>query len=177
MKTVMLIFITVLLLAGCRKKETTEMVDPGSRKVFTHRDFEFLVPENWSFLENESKPETVMFRAPDGNAQLTISLMYYEPRTSKAEVEKTFKRYVEVRRKAETDVEPSPVLTDYTIHTGDGCWYTKYAGLEKSTDHCSATLITSENGKMITLYVERNGIDHNSLSSLTTDIFSNFKVK
>jgi hypothetical protein len=162
---------------GCRKKETTEVIDLGSHRIFTHRDFELLVPKNWSFMEDESKRETVIFRAHDGNAQLTISLMYYERTISKGEVEKMFKRYVDVRRKAETDLKPSPVLTDYTINTGDGYWYTKYRGHNKSTDQRSATLITTENGKMFTLYVEANRIDHDSLNSLATHIFSNFKVK
>jgi hypothetical protein len=164
-------------MAGCKKKETTEVIDPGSHRVFTHNDFELLVPKNWAFVQEESKRETVIFRAPDRNAQLTISLMYYKPTISKRELEKMFKRYVEVRRKAETDVKPCPVLTDYTINAGDGYWYTKYAGREKSTDQCSATLITAENGKMFTLYVEGNEIDHDLLNGLATHIFSNFKVK
>jgi len=165
-----------LVLFGCGS-DTTEESGMEDRRVFSTADFAILLPERWEFLETQSSPDRVNFRSEKGDAQLTISIMWFDPNTTQEKLDESFPRLVEIRRAAELDIEPLPELTDFETVHADGYWYTKYAGKTPEYDRCTATLITIENHKLFTIYLERQGIDPEALNALASDIFSNFQVK
>lgn len=165
-----------LVLFGCGSDKTEES-SVEDRRVFSTADFAILLPERWEFLETQSSPDRVNFQSANGDAQLTISIMPFDPNIPQEKLDESFPRLVEIRRQAELDIEPSPELTDFEIVHEDGRSYAKYAGTVLETDQCTATLAIVENHKFVTVFVERQGIDAPALNALASDIFSNFEVK
>ena len=166
-----------LVLAGCGSDKKIDEVEQ-EHKVFSTADFAFRMPEHWSFLESKSTPEQVVFQAQDSGAQLMISIMKFDQTASAKEATEAFSRVVEHRREAEQNQAPPPdELTPIDSKQGEALSYARWYGKVKETDQCSATLVTLENNKLFTLFIERQGIDPQAIADLSQELFANFKVK
>lgn len=166
----------VIPLTGCDKKEQETSVIPD-QKVFRHTDFDFLFPTDWTFLEGESQPDRVVFQSTAENDQLMISIFYFVTSIPVEEAKIAFKRIVEHRRNAEKEIQPAPNLTDYQIIENDGYIYAKWGSWISSENMRGITLITPENNKVYTLFLESYGTSDEHLNKTAGLVFENFVTK
>jgi hypothetical protein len=121
-KRELIIVIVCVLFVGCSPKDQgSDAMD--ERKAFHCADFNLLIPEGWEFLEEESQPDRVVFQATNTSSRLTISIMYATKPLSDDEAASTLERVVMHRRRAESEVNPAPNLTDYTLFKEDDFIY------------------------------------------------------
>ena len=176
MKRALPAVLVCFMIARCGSGTGSNKLDT-EQKVFSTPDFALLVPSGWKLLEDGSSPDRVIFQAGDGSAQLTLSVMAFDPSTPSDSLGESFVRLVEHRRQAELAEQPAPELTQAELKQGEGYWFAKWFGKIKATDQCSATLVTIENKRFFTLFIERQGIDAQAIGDLAQEIFTDFKAK
>lgn len=147
------------------------------QQVFRHTDFEFLMPTDWYFLEQESEPDRIVFQSSVENDQLMVSAMYFKVLPSFEEAKIAFERIVEHRREAESEIQPSPNLMDYQIVTNDSYIYTKWNSWLPSKKMRGFTLVTYENNKIYTLFFESHGTSDDHFNKMVGLICENFVTK
>jgi hypothetical protein len=146
-------------------------------KIFRHSAFSVSVPLDWD-EKSESNDETIILSSKDGKDQLTVSVMFFKPGTNKSEIKKSFERYVQARRQAEREeAKGSLMLTDAPINDKGEYLFTKYGGYEKSSDRRFIALVTTENGKLLTFYVESLGTSDDHTNNLASEIFNSAEIK
>jgi hypothetical protein len=62
-------------------------------------------------------------------------------------------------------------LTAHQITAGNGFWYSKWGGREEAADRRTGTLVTLENKKLFTLYLESIGTSDQALDALADEVF------
>ncbi len=146
-------------------------------KTYGHSAFSVAVPLDWEETP-DSNDETIILRSKNGKDQLTISVMYFKPGTKREEVKKSFERYLETRREAErTETKGKAMLTDAKITDKGEYLFTKYGGYEKSSDRRFIALVTAENGKLLTFYVESLRTSDEHTNQLAAEIFNSAEIK
>ncbi|GEM_PF-5631702 len=177
MKRFIAIIFAISIITGCGKNDDAGKIPKDARNLVQHADFTFMAPLDWNVVEKESTKDKFVFQSQDGKSKLTISMLYCDKALKQDEVANLFKTTAENKRKAELEAKPSMELSDTMVGSGKGYLYAKFAGVDKSHDRSSATLITSEKGKIFTLYLELAGTNKDSVTAISNDIFSNFNVK
>lgn len=147
------------------------------QQVFRHKDFDFLIPTDWNFLEGESQPDNVVFQSPEGNDRLMISILCLDTSMSTEELKTAFERIVEHRRNAEKEIQPAPNLTNYQITENDGYIYTKWGSWISSEKMRGFTLITLEKNKIYTLFLESFGTNDEHLNKTADLVCESFQAK
>jgi hypothetical protein len=147
------------------------------QQVFNHADFDFLLPIGWGFLEKESQPDRVVFQSTTKKDQLMISIFYFNTPLSVDETKSAFEKMVEIRRKAEKEIQPAPNLTNYQIIENDGCIHSKWGSWSSSEEMRGITLVTLEHNKVYTLFLESYGTNDEYLNKTADMVFENFKTK
>lgn len=180
------IALLIIALAGCdrpqsasapagQQQATGKPVDEA--QLFRTADFEFLMPEGWKFLESESQPDRVVFESADGLSRVTLSVMYLHRDLAREEARSTLARIVEHRRIAEAEPPHRVRLTAHKITDGTDFWYSKWGGRDEAADRRTGTLVTLENKKLFTVYVESTGSSDQALDALANEVFGSFKTK
>lgn len=149
----------------------------GQARLFRTADYEFLMPVGWKFLESESQPDRAAFESSDGRSRVTLSVMPMYREVSGEEARTVFTRIVDLRRQAEAEPTQRMKLAAHQIVDGRGFWYSKWGGRDESADRRTGTLMTMENEKVFTLYVESIGTSDQSLDALANEVFGGFRAK
>jgi hypothetical protein len=149
----------------------------NQQRVVRTSDFELRIPDGWDFLEEECDENQLSLRSANGKAGLTLSIRTYKGDETPKQAGDAFTGFVEIRRSAERETSPEMDLSDIEINQGDGFWYSKWAGRNASTGKRTATLVTLENKKLYTLFVEALETTDEILADLADEIFNSFEVK
>jgi len=149
----------------------------NENRVFRTADFEFCIPEGWQFVEPASRRDRVVFRSADGKSQLALSIIQLEREPEREKARAVLARLIEHRRTAETQPSSDVSLSAYEIITRDGYSYVKWLGREEKSSRWTATLLTMENKKIFTLYVESIGKSEHAIEAIADRVFSSFRAK
>lgn len=140
-------------------------------------EFELDVPDGWR-EPDESTDETVIYESPSGAERLTISIFHLTDGLQKSEIFDTIKKIVEMRRDSEKEMsEGKTTLSDYQIIDRGGAIFTNFVGYEKPLDRRLSNLVTAENRKLISFYLESAGTNDQLHNSLTKAVFSSIVIK
>lgn len=150
---------------------------PEEIRVFRTADFEFLVPDDWRFLESESQPDRVVFESADSRNRLTLSIMYLQRDLIGQQARAILSRVVEHRRTAETRSFSEVRLSHCQITGSDGHCYAKWGGRDAASNRRTGTLVTMENSKLFVLFVESIGTSDEVLNAVADQVFGGFKAK
>jgi hypothetical protein len=144
-------------------------------KLYKNEYCQFALPEEWPCIPD---PELAIFQSPDQRFRLTISVRPINRGIDNAETGALFSEYVRCRRLSELEVaqKDDVLLTPEQIVDGGGFWYSKYAGIHKSANRRVAALMTIENCKLVTFYVESVGTTDEDFNLLANFVFENANV-
>jgi hypothetical protein len=139
--------------------------------------FEVDLPEGWTELK-QSTAETPIFGDSSGKERLTVSLFFMKAGMSTNEVTDTVKKIVEMRRRSEQELSSGKTkLSDYTIINRDGAIFTNFVGYEREQNRRFTTLVTAENNKLISFYLESSAAADKKHNSLADAIFRSIEIK
>jgi hypothetical protein len=167
-----LVTVLTMLLGGSGTSQKLET--PSLRLSFDGGSVSF--PTDWRRIQGTSKDPAVL-RAPDGQIQATVSVIYESPAADPIDQRELFKKVVEARMRAERQVAGSRVVLSEAAfkQPADGSLYATYNGREGVTRRFSAAVVM-QRGIVVVVYVEAIGNRQTDLPTVADKIFATISV-